>query len=59
MPTVVAPRGEEETEAGVNSAGDTDGANAAPPAYDGAVTFESIANRQKQEAEAKIKASNP
>lgn len=59
MPTVVAPRGEEETEAGVNNAGDTDGANAAPPAYDGPVTFESIANRQKQEAEAKIKASNP
>ena len=41
----------------VNSAGGGGGNNAAPPAYDGPVTFESIAKRQKQEMEAKANAN--
>ena len=41
----------------VNSAGSGGGNNAAPPAYDGPVTFESIARRQKQEMEAKANAN--
>ena len=40
----------------VNSAGSGGGNNAAPPAYDGPVTFESIARRQKQEMDAKANA---
>ncbi|OUV61778.1 MAG: hypothetical protein CBC82_05895 [Cellvibrionales bacterium TMED122] len=41
----------------VNSAGNGGGNNSAPPAYDGPVTFESIARRQKQELEAKANAN--
>ena len=40
-----------------NSAGSAGGNNATPPAYDGPVTFESIARRQKQEMEAKANAN--
>ena len=47
------------TGAGVNSAADANSNEDAPPAYDGPVTFESIANRQKQEMEAKAKSRNP
>ena len=42
--------------ADVNSAGGVGGITA-PPAYDGPVTFESIAKRQKQEMEAKANAN--
>ena len=41
----------------VNSAGSGGANNGAPPAYDGPVTFESIAKRQKQEMEAKANAN--
>ena len=57
MPMMAVPSG--VTGAGVNSAADVSGNENAPPAYDGPVTFESIANRQKQEMEAKAKARNP
>ena len=59
MLRVVAPPVEAEAVTRVNSTADTRGNNQAPPAYDGPVTFESIANRQKQEAKAKAKVSNP
>ena len=57
MPAIGVPSG--VTGADVNSAADASSNENAPPAYDGPVTFESIANRQKQEMEAKAKARNP
>jgi len=59
MPDTAPPPGVVETDVSVNSAADTGDAKEAPPAYDGPVTFESIANRQRQETEAKVKARNP
>lgn len=57
MPQSVAPP--DEASVGVNSTADAGGNNPAPPAYDGPVTFESIAERQRLEVESKAKARNP
>ena len=59
MLKVVAPTDEKRPVPGVNSTADTGGNKQAPPAYDGPVTFESIAIKQKQEAEAAANARNP
>ena len=57
MPVMAVPSG--SAGADVNSAADASSNEDAPPAYDGPVTFESIANRQKQEMEAKAKSRKP
>lgn len=59
MPATAAPPGVVEADASVNSAADAGDNKEAAPAYDGPVTFESIADRQRQETEAKVKARNP
>ena len=59
MPTSRALSREAESGADVNSAGSGKGNSSSPPAYDGPVTFESIATRQRQEMEAKSNTSNP
>ena len=59
MPATAALPGVVEADASVNSAADAGDNKEAPPAYDGPVTFESIADRQRQETEAKVKARNP
>ncbi len=58
-PKIAASSGDVAAATDVNSAADASSNKNAPPAYDGPVTFESIANRQKQEMEAKAKARNP
>ncbi len=59
MPQSVAASLGRERATDVNSSGSGEADNPSPPAYDGPVTFESIARRQKQEMEAKAKARNP
>ena len=59
MPQSVAVSLGRERATDVNSSGSGESDNPSPPSYDGPVTFESIARRQKQEMEAKAKARNP
>ena len=61
MPRSVAVSPEQESATGVNTAGNREGEgeNSSSPAYDGPITFESIATRQKQEMEAQAKDRNP
>ena len=59
MPQSVAVSPRREPATSVNTAGKGEGDNPSPPAYDGPVTFESIAKRQKQEMEAQAKDRNP
>ena len=59
MPQSVAVSPRREPATSVNTAGKGEGDNPSPPAYDGPVTFESIARRQKQEMEAQAKDRNP
>ena len=61
MPRSVAVSPDRESATGVNTAGNREGEgeNSSPPAYDGPITFESIATRQKQEMEAQAKDRNP
>jgi hypothetical protein len=59
MPQSVAVSPRREPATSVNTTGKGEGDNPSPPAYDGAVTFESIARRQKQEMEAQANDRNP
>lgn len=59
MPQSVAVSPRREPATSVNTAGKGEGDNPSPSAYDGPVTFESIARRQKQEMEAQAKDRNP
>ena len=59
MPQGVAASPGRKPVTSVNTAGNAEGDNPSPPAYDGPLTFESIARRQKQEMEAQAKDRNP
>lgn len=59
MPTSGVLSREEESGGDANNTGSGKGNSSSPPAYDGPVTFESIATRQRQEMEAKSKTGNP